>query len=140
MKDKLIQKFQSRFQKGPEHIFFCPGRVNLIGEHIDYNGGNVMPFAISSGTYLAVAKNTDKQLRFQSLNFPEVAELQLQTFYTKTGKEWYNYPLGVINYFLEDGQNSTAQISFSELDFKARIIASYLQDKKLIGGGWITLN
>ena len=54
MKTKLIQEFHNRFQKEPEQIFFCPGRVNLIGEHIDYNGGKVMPCAITSGTWLAV--------------------------------------------------------------------------------------
>ena len=99
-KKELIKVFAARFGKEPQHVFFCPGRVNLIGEHIDYNGGNVMPCAISMGTYLAVSKNTDKLLRFQCINFPETADLHLQESYTKTGKEWFNYPLGVINEFL----------------------------------------
>ena len=90
----LKEEFQKRFQKKPEHIFFSPGRVNLIGEHIDYNGGQVMPCAISLGTYLAISKNKDKVFRFQCLNFPETAELHLQNSYTKTGKEWFNYPSG----------------------------------------------
>jgi galactokinase len=93
----MINEFSARFGMNPEHIFFCPGRVNLIGEHIDYNGGKVMPCAISLGTYLAVSKNTDKKIRFQCLNFPDTAELHLQESYSKTGKEWFNYPLGVIN-------------------------------------------
>jgi galactokinase len=97
MKHALVKEFRNRFHKEPEHIFFCPGRVNLIGEHIDYNGGRVMPCAISLGTWLAVSKNTDKLLRFQCLNFPETAELHLQDSYSKTGKEWFNYPLGVIS-------------------------------------------
>jgi len=99
----MINEFSSRFGKGAEHIFFCPGRVNLIGEHIDYNGGKVMPCAISLGTCLAVAKNKDRLLRFQSLNFSEKAELRLQEGYTKTGKEWFNYPLGMINELIQDG-------------------------------------
>jgi galactokinase len=99
----MINEFSSRFGKSPEHIFFCPGRVNLIGEHIDYNGGKVMPCAISLGTYLAVAKSKDRLIRFQSLNFSEKAELRLQEGYTKTGKEWYNYPLGMINELIQDG-------------------------------------
>ena len=99
----MINEFSSRFGKNPEHIFFCPGRVNLIGEHIDYNGGKVMPCAISLGTYLAIAKNKDRLLRFQSLDFPEKAELRLQESYTKTGKGWFNYPLGVINELVQDG-------------------------------------
>jgi galactokinase len=103
MKEQLVKEFRNRFHKEPSHIFFCPGRVNLIGEHIDYNGGKVMPFAIASGTYLAVAKNTDKVLRFECLNFPETAALSLQDSYTRTGKEWFNYPLGVISHFAEQG-------------------------------------
>jgi galactokinase len=101
----IKEEFQKRFQKKPEHIFFSPGRVNLIGEHIDYNGGKVMPCAITLGTYLAISKNTDKVLRFQCLNFPETAELHLQNSYKKTGKEWFNYPLGVIDHLLNEGHS-----------------------------------
>ena len=101
MNAKLVEEFKKRFHKEPVHIFFCPGRVNLIGEHIDYNGGQVMPCAVSLGTWLAVSKNTDKKIRFQCLNFPETAELHLQQSYTKTGGQWFNYPLGVINEVLQ---------------------------------------
>lgn len=103
MKDELIKEFRNRFHKEPERIFFCPGRINLIGEHIDYNGGSVMPCAISLGTYLGISSNVEKVFRFQSLNFPETAELDLQESYIKTGKEWFNYPLGVINELLNRG-------------------------------------
>jgi galactokinase len=99
----MIVEFSSRFGKQPEHIFFCPGRINLIGEHIDYNGGKVMPCAISLGTYLAIAKNKDRLLRFQSLDFSEKVELRLQESYSKTGKAWFNYPLGVINELVQEG-------------------------------------
>lgn len=98
----MQKKFRNRFHKDATHFFFCPGRVNLIGEHIDYNGGKVMPCAISLGTFLAVAKNTDKKLRFECLNFPETAELHLQSSYAKTGKEWFNYPLGSIHQLLQE--------------------------------------
>ena len=101
-KAELQEKFRNRFHKEATHFFFCPGRVNLIGEHIDYNGGKVMPCAISLGTFLAVAKNADKKLRFHCLNFPETAELHLQSSYTKTGKEWFNYPLGAIHQMLRE--------------------------------------
>jgi galactokinase len=101
-KSALQENFRNRFHKEPTHFFFCPGRVNLIGEHIDYNGGKVMPCAISLGTYLVLAKNTDKKLRFECLNFPETAELQLQSSYTKSGKEWFNYPLGAIHQLLQN--------------------------------------
>lgn len=110
MIEKLKQEFIDRFGKEPENLFFSPGRINLIGEHIDYNGGKVMPCAISFGTYLAINKNTDKRFRFHCLNFPETAELHLQSSYSKTGKQWFNYPLGVLNYLLKQGH------SFSGLD------------------------
>jgi galactokinase len=103
MKEPLVAEFQKRYSTPPEHLFFCPGRVNLIGEHIDYNGGLVMPCAITKGTWLALRRNTDKRLRFQSLNFPETAALRLQHSYSKTGSQWFNFPLGVIHYFLKDG-------------------------------------
>lgn len=105
MKEQLVTEFQKRYSKPPEHLFFCPGRVNLIGEHIDYNGGLVMPCAITPGTWLALRRNTDKRLRFQSLNFPEKADLRLQHSYSKTGSQWFNFPLGVIHYLLKDGFN-----------------------------------
>lgn len=105
MKSELIKEFRNRFQKEPEHVFFCPGRVNLIGEHIDYNGGRVMPCAISKGTFLAVSKNIDKRFRFQCLDFPETADLHLQESYSRTGKQWFNYPLGVMNHFIQSGYN-----------------------------------
>ncbi len=101
-KSDLQENFRNRFHKEPTHFFFCPGRVNLIGEHIDYNGGKVMPCAISFGTYLAIAKNTDKKLNFQCLNFSETAELHLQSSYSKTGREWFNYPLGAIHHILQN--------------------------------------
>src|SRR5688572_7401381 len=101
----LLKEFFNRFRGEPERVFFCPGRVNLIGEHTDYNGGKVMPCAISLGTRLAVSKNTTKKLRFHAINFPEKAELKLQTSYTKAGEEWFNYPLGIINHFAENEMN-----------------------------------
>jgi galactokinase len=103
MKAELEDKFQQLYNKDAEHVFFCPGRVNLIGEHIDYNGGQVLPCAISLGTYLVVARNTDKIFRFRCVNFPETADLHLQSSYSKTGKAWFNYPLGVINELLDQG-------------------------------------
>ena len=103
--DPIAIGFERRFHKKPGHVFFSPGRVNLIGEHIDYNGGKVMPCAISLGTYLAVSKNTDKIFRFYSLDFPETAELHLQNSYSRSGKTWFNYPLGVINHVISQGHS-----------------------------------
>ncbi|MBL0270984.1 MAG: galactokinase [Chitinophagaceae bacterium] len=102
---ELKREFNRLFSRNPEQLFFCPGRINLIGEHIDYNGGQVLPCAISMGTYLAVAKNNDKRFRFHCLNFPETADLHLQSSYSKTGAEWFNYPLGVVDRILQDGHD-----------------------------------
>jgi galactokinase len=103
MESFLQQEFKKAFNKKSEKSYFSPGRVNLIGEHIDYNGGLVMPCAITFGTYLLVACNDDNVFRFRSLNFDEKLDIPLQSSYSKTGSSWFNYPLGVINYFLKDG-------------------------------------
>ena len=104
MKTNLQQQFQNLYNKPAQYTFFSPGRVNLIGEHIDYNGGLVMPCAITMGTYMLIAPNNDNVFRFKSLNFEETAEIALQPSYQREGKGWYNYPLGVINYFIEAGK------------------------------------
>jgi len=104
MKAELINKFLEKFGHEPTANYFTPGRVNLIGEHIDYNGGLVMPCAVTLGTWLSIAPNNDNVIRFKSLNFPEEREFPLQSSYTKTGPEWYNYPLGVFNEILKKHQ------------------------------------
>ncbi len=101
---QLKQNFLELFNKDAQHIFFAPGRVNLIGEHIDYNGGLVMPCAITFGTYLLIAPNNERKFRFRSTNFDEIADISVQPAYKKTGTSWFNYPLGVIHYFLEAGK------------------------------------
>lgn len=101
MKAELINKFLEKYGHEPTANYFTPGRVNLIGEHIDYNGGLVMPCAVTLGTWLCMAPNNDQVIRFKSLNFPEEQEFPLQDSYSKTGAEWYNYPLGVFNEILK---------------------------------------
>jgi galactokinase len=102
MKAELTQKFSEKYNHEAIAHYFTPGRVNLIGEHIDYNGGLVMPCAVTLGTWLLIAPNNDKVLRFKSLNFEEEATIELKKQYTKTGPEWFNYPLGVFNELLKD--------------------------------------
>src|ERR1700748_144403 len=102
MKYSLPQKFNDVYNKEAENAYFSPGRVNLIGEHIDYNGGLGMPCAITFGTYLLVSPNEDNVFRFRSLNFDDSLDIPLQTDYAKTGEKWFNYPLGVIEYFLKE--------------------------------------
>lgn len=102
MKTELANKFFDTYGQQPAAVYFTPGRVNLIGEHIDYNGGLVLPCAITLGTWLCIAPNNDKVIRFKSLNFPEETQIPLQSTYTKDGKGWHNYPLGVFNEILKD--------------------------------------
>lgn len=84
-------------------VYFAPGRVNIIGEHTDYNGGFVLPSAISFGTYLAVAPNNIKRIRLHTTNFEYTADIPLNELSNKHGDEWVNYPLGVINQFVQKG-------------------------------------
>ena len=79
------------------YLFFSPGRVNLIGEHTDYNGGYVFPCALSFGTYLAVRKNRQRLVRFATTNFDHRGEVKLDEPFEKEGKSWINYPVGVLN-------------------------------------------
>lgn len=102
MKHNLYQEFKHLFDKEAEKAYFSPGRVNLIGEHIDYNGGLVMPCAITFGTYVLAATNNDNTFRFRSLNFDDKLDIPLQQNYKKKGASWFNYPLGIIDYFSKD--------------------------------------
>ena len=77
MKAKLIEKFVSIYGEGGEiRSFFSPGRVNLIGEHTDYNGGHVFPCALSIGTYMIVRKREDRTIRFYSENFSKLGVIE----------------------------------------------------------------
>lgn len=101
---ELKTVFNETYGKQAEAVYFSPGRVNLIGEHTDYNGGFVFPCALSFGTYLLISKNTDKKMRFKSLNQPEIVELELNQLTTPLeGRSWVNYPLGCIAQFVKRG-------------------------------------
>ena len=104
MKEHLQEEFYKLYNREVEKIYFSPGRVNLIGEHIDYNGGLVMPCAIAQGTYLLVKFNEDGIFRFRSLNFTDNPDIPLQASYQKNGEGWFNYPIGVMEQFLKDGK------------------------------------
>ncbi|MDR1584680.1 MAG: galactokinase [Prevotellaceae bacterium] len=100
---ELKSSFQSAYGKEAEAVYFSPGRVNLIGEHTDYNGGAVFPCALSFGTYLLLAKNDKKAINFKSLNQPEVISLGFDQLTTRLEKSWANYPLGVFAQFIKRG-------------------------------------
>lgn len=101
----LEQKFKEVFGKDAEQQFFAPGRVNLIGEHTDYNGGNVFPCAIDRGTYGLVSKRADRTFRMYSENFANlgVMEFTLDELVNDKKHDWANYPKGVIKMFVEEG-------------------------------------
>lgn len=97
--------FDGIFEKAPEKSFFAPGRINLIGEHTDYNGGHVFPCAITYGTYAAAKKREDRKVRLYSANFPDkgIIEFTLDQLDYNKDHNWANYPKGMIRYILEAG-------------------------------------
>ena len=106
MKEKLIKQFKD-FYKGEGEIrsYFAPGRVNLIGEHTDYNGGHVFPCALTLGTYGIVRDRDDRKLRFYSANFEKlgVIETSLDELVPDPKANWTNYPKGVMWAFEKRG-------------------------------------
>jgi galactokinase len=100
---ELKTAFLTAYNQEADAVYFAPGRVNLIGEHTDYNGGSVFPCALSFGTYLLLRKNGGKTVRFRSLNQPEVTELGLDQLTTPLDKTWVNYPLGVFAQYIKRG-------------------------------------
>jgi galactokinase len=84
---------------GDPRCFFAPGRVNLIGEHTDYNGGFVLPCALQFGTYLLIRRNSGETVRLASTNMEFRAEIPVPELSEKVGREWVNYPLGIFDQF-----------------------------------------
>ena len=106
MKDILLKRFAEVFGDAEGvRVYFAPGRVNLIGEHTDYNGGHVFPCALTIGTYGAARKRTDNKLRFYSMNFEKlgVIESSLEELVPAKEAGWTNYPKGVMWAFGERG-------------------------------------
>ena len=99
MKEKVLQKFAELYGSAEgADVYFAPGRVNLIGEHTDYNGGHVFPCALTIGTFMAAKKRADKKLRFYSMNFDAngVIESSIEGLTPEEAAGWTNYPKGVM--------------------------------------------
>ena len=99
IQQNVLDKFKELFgADGDIRVYFAPGRVNLIGEHTDYNGGHVFPCALTIGTYMAARKRDDRKLRFYSMNFDNlgVVESSLDEFTPDPDGLWINYPMGVM--------------------------------------------
>lgn len=110
MVEQLMNKFAEVFgPEGESAVYFAPGRVNMIGEHTDYNGGHVFPCALTIGTYGVVRKRQDRKLRFYSMNFEQlgVMESSLDELVPSKDADWTNYPRGVLWAFKERGMEVT---------------------------------
>lgn len=126
IKDNLITRFTKLYGSKPE-IFFSPGRVNLIGEHTDYNNGFVMPFAINMGTFIAISKREDSLVNVYSENLDESSAFDITETKQLISNTWQNYIKGTINIikqdFLNDIKGADIYI-FSDLPFGAGLSSS----------------
>ena len=108
MKEKIRTKFEELFgNEGEIKEYFAPGRVNLIGEHTDYNGGHVFPCALTMGTYAVARKRNDNKIRLYSMNFENLGILESTIDDLKYNKneDWINYPKSMVWALKEDGFN-----------------------------------
>lgn len=98
-------QFEKHFETKPDVAAFAPGRINLIGEHTDYNGGYVFPAAIELGTYGLARKREDRTIRFYSLNFEEkgIISFSLDDLDFNADHSWANYPKGMVKFLIEAG-------------------------------------
>ena len=146
--EQVRADFAKVFGVEADQNFFSPGRINLIGEHTDYNGGHVFPAAISLGTYGAARKRDDHLLRFYSGNFEEkgIIEVPLENLRFEAEHNWTNYPKGVLHFLQEAGHtinqgmdvyvygnipNGSGLSSSASLELLTGIIAEKLFDLQL---------
>jgi len=144
----LNQAFTNIFNEQADATFFSPGRINLIGEHTDYNGGHVFPAAISLGTYGVARKRDDQICRFYSANFKDdgIIEINLNQLILTKEDGWTNYPKGVIKFLIEAGHpidtgfdlyvygnipNGSGLSSSASLELLTGIVAEELYDLTL---------
>lgn len=145
---QLRSGFATIFGAEADHTFFSPGRINLMGEHTDYNGGHVFPAAISLGTYGAARKRDDNLLRFYSANFEDkgIIEVPLEDLRFEKAHNWTNYPKGVLHFLQKAGHvidkgmdiyvfgnipNGSGLSSSASLELLTGIIVEKLFDLKL---------
>ncbi len=95
--ENVVKIFKEKFSDSP-HVYFSPGRINLIGEHIDYNDGYVMPAAINKGVYYAIAVNKTDTINFYASDFDELLSIKISEI--KKIDNWKNYVLSVVNEFV----------------------------------------
>lgn len=136
----LGAKFIELYGEGEYKAFFSPSRINIIGEHIDYNGGKVLPAAIEIGTYGIVRKRDDNILRFASENIELKFQGDIESLYYDSKDDWANYPKGVIYIMKQDGYevggmdvlvsgnipNGAGLSSSASLELLIAVMANYL--------------
>lgn len=114
-KEYITNVFETQFHKKSSRQFFTPGRINLIGEHIDYSGGNVLPCAITFGTYAAVSLREDRLIRLYSDNFAEIGilEFDIDSLEYREEDDWTNYVKGVIHVMALAGHNMNSGLDIA---------------------------
>ncbi|CAH1210841.1 Galactokinase [Paenibacillus plantiphilus] len=104
---ELIRRFEELYGKSLSaeqiRVFHAPGRVNLIGEHTDYNGGYVLPAALTFGTTLLIRKREDNQLGMASTNFALHKQISMDAITYDEADEWMNYPKGIVKELQKSG-------------------------------------
>jgi galactokinase len=139
-KENLIKQYKTIYKKAPTHIIRAPGRINLIGEHTDYNDGFVLPIAIDSYTNMFVSKNDDGKIRLYDLKYNENDEFHLDNIKPSKQKKWSNYQKGIAKVLLDAGYKIGGMdiLIFSEVPEGAGLsssasieIATFLSFKEL---------
>lgn len=102
LKERFLELYSSE-GAGELHVFHAPGRVNLIGEHTDYNGGYVFPAALTFGTTMLIRKRADEQVGFASTNFPLHKHISINNIAFDPADDWINYPKGIISELQQRG-------------------------------------
>ncbi|BCD90823.1 galactokinase [Francisella halioticida] len=126
IKDNLVSRFKTLYSTTPE-MFFSPGRVNLIGEHTDYNNGFVMPFAINEGTFITIAKRDDNVVNIYSENLDDSASFNIDKIKQELSNVWQNYVKGTINIIKKEFSSNIKGADiyiFSNLPFGAGLSSS----------------
>lgn len=113
---ELKNQFFSRYATSSTlpDVFFAPGRINILGEHLDYNGGYVLPCALGLGTFLAIRRRKDKRVIMASAGYNEIFESELGHLPGKSSNYWWNYPLGVMHELhLNESDNQGVEMQFA---------------------------
>lgn len=103
--EQLISQFEEKYSRSNNkvHVFHAPGRVNLIGEHTDYNGGYVFPAALTFGTYMVIREREDRAIQFASTNFPLSKMFTYEDIVFDEADDWMNYPKGIVYHLQQSG-------------------------------------